>query len=611
MSLDVDSHRVRLLADPRLAVEGPGFIYHGNATREVPRDARDYLDGAPAHMLTVALRTADTISGLLSVDNLVSGRPIRVSDAPPLVAFANALAVALENVTLLEERAQRIDALDAHVRRQVGELEWLCAISQRLNGAVSLDEVLDIVYDGIRQGLGYDRVGIMTFDHDRGEYEECRRDRSGAGRPMRAAQRSASLAADSPIWRLPDLAACWAGRPSITPMTPWPRRRRSCTICSTAHSQQLAVPVRAGRTVSGMICVDNLLSGEPITPAHAGPLMALANGVGLAIEKARLQDRERVERLEVARGADRLRALYATMACGVLVRAANGRISDANEAAQEILGQPLEHLRGSLLADTLAETEWEDGTPVAPEERPVPVAFRTGRPNAVRLGALRADGQHRRLQVDAVPMQEADGTPGAVVVTFVDITARKQAEDAARQSEARLSVLLASARALTSTLDRDHILQALARCLVEALHARGAAFTQVDLQARRVTSLAHYSAPGQPSIFSGGSRDLEAFPVLERVLRTRTLFHGCNDDPTFPQSERAYLERWAMQAELLVPVVVQGEAVGVLDLYWDQPPRRRMQETIAVCTAIAEQAAMALEHASLYADAASVPNGTR
>src|SRR5262249_34878637 len=65
----------------------------------------------------------------------------------------------------------------------------------------------------------------------------------------------------------------------------------------------------------------------------------------------------------------------------------------------------------------------------------------------------------------------------------------------------------------------------------------------------------------------------------------------------------AYLERWDMKAELLVPLVIQGVASGVLDIYWDQAGRIDT-DTIALCTAIAEQAAMALEHASLYAAAA-------
>ncbi|MGH2391511.1 MAG: diguanylate cyclase domain-containing protein, partial [Chloroflexota bacterium] len=199
---------------------------------------------------------------------------------------------------------------------------------------------------------------------------------------------------------------------------------------------------------------------------------------------------------------------------------------------------------------------------------------------------------------------DAAGNPEYVVVSFADITALKEAQDTLRRSETRLQVLLESTRALNSSLDRDHILQELAMRLTTALNARGASFTHVDFGTRLVTSMAHYSTPGRPSIFTGDSETLDHFPVLEDVLHTHTLFHGCIDDPDFPESERAYLHRWGMKAELLVPLVVRGTASGVLDIYWDQPMPVG-KETIALCTAIAEQAAIALEHANLYSDAAA------
>jgi hypothetical protein len=110
--------------------------------------------------------------------------------------------------------------------------------------------------------------------------------------------RRASLAADSPIWRLPDLTAVLGGAAYFhtdDALAETPPELHY--LLDGAPAQQLAVPLRVGTTVSGMICVDNLLSGTPITPADSGPLMALANGVGLAIEKARLQERERAERV--------------------------------------------------------------------------------------------------------------------------------------------------------------------------------------------------------------------------------------------------------------------------------------------------------------------------
>ena len=121
-SLDRDAARITLLTDPRLQPDGPGFVYIGDAAHDVAAERRQYLDGQPRHTLRVALRTAQRVVGLISVDNLTSGRPIYPSDAPPLVAFANALAGAVENVMLLEERGRRIERLDASLQEQVQRL---------------------------------------------------------------------------------------------------------------------------------------------------------------------------------------------------------------------------------------------------------------------------------------------------------------------------------------------------------------------------------------------------------------------------------------------------------------------------------------------------------
>src|SRR5262249_23317579 len=128
--------------------------------------AQQLLQGRPVTTLRVALRAAAGVIGLIFVDNLISGRPITPDDAPPLVAFANALATAVENVALLHERERRIEHLDGDLRRRVEQLTWLEEASKRLSRAYSLEHVLDTVYWSVRNGLGYDRVGIFLVEED-------------------------------------------------------------------------------------------------------------------------------------------------------------------------------------------------------------------------------------------------------------------------------------------------------------------------------------------------------------------------------------------------------------------------------------------------------------
>ncbi len=129
-SLDAGAYHAHLLSDPRMQPGGEGFVYLSDAVRELPVEVRGGLDGQPHQNVQVSLRTPERVIGLIAVDNLTSGRPITPANAPPLAAFASALATAVENVTLLEERAHRIEDLYGDLHRRVAELERLRALER-------------------------------------------------------------------------------------------------------------------------------------------------------------------------------------------------------------------------------------------------------------------------------------------------------------------------------------------------------------------------------------------------------------------------------------------------------------------------------------------------
>ncbi len=458
------AYRARLLADPRLQDDGPGYIYARDMFRPFPRRLRHLLDGQPPQTILVALRTACTALGLISVDNLVTRRPIEERAAGALVAFAHSLATAIENVTLLEERTQRIESLDSALRRRVAELEWLRDVSRRVNAARSLDQTLDVVYDAIREGLGYDRVGIQLFDRHTGWWQELR-GADAQGRKTRPTDRVV-LGKDDVRWQSPDIVALLDGADyyysaDVYAATPPPLRH----MLDGEPTQNLNVPLRSGDDLIGIISVDNLVTGRSISPDEVGPLLALVSHVGTAVHKAHLQDRERAERM-------------------------------------------------------------------------------------------------------------------------------------------RLHALLETARLLNSTLDADHIMQRVAAHLARVLDAASVSFSRVDTAARRLVAVANHGPSAHPAPGSGAEARsaLDDDPAVERALTTRRPLHACVDDPACPPDEAAFLRRHDLGARLIVPVIVQGEAGGILAVHWAHPVRGH-PDTQSLCLAVADQAALALRNAHLYAEA--------
>ncbi len=259
------SYHARLLADPRMQSDGPGFIYMDDATVEVPREAHRGLDGKPGPSLRVSLRSADAVLGLIGVDNLTSGRSLTPADAPPLVAFGNVLAATIESVSALEDRAQRIDKLDVDLRERVAQLNWLQTANARMAMLHDLDSVLDAVYYSVREGLGFDRAGIFLIDHDAdgGIQERAVRGTDDQGHLVINGATDYFASEEEIARHAPDLRHLMEGHAYYYCADRWaitPQRSRGALV--GRMREQLVVALRHDDAFNGYISVDNLLSGR-------------------------------------------------------------------------------------------------------------------------------------------------------------------------------------------------------------------------------------------------------------------------------------------------------------------------------------------------------------
>lgn len=135
-----------------------------------------------------------------------------------------------------------------------------------------------------------------------------------------------------------------------------------------------------------------------------------------------------------------LRTLFETMTMGVVYQDENGHITQANPAAERILGLTHDQLIGRTSMDPCWQSLNEDGTPCSGENHPAMIALRLGKPVRDTIMGVASPGKSLRwLLIDAVPLfRDGENSPYQVYTTFNDITERREDRNRLSCSEDRL-----------------------------------------------------------------------------------------------------------------------------------------------------------------------------
>ena len=176
----------------------------------------------------------------------------------------------------------------------------------------------------------------------------------------------------------------------------------------------------------------------------AGALALGLAGIALTIERraaAAEAARQNAEG-EVRASRERRLRIFGAVADGIVFQNRRGEIEECNAAAERMLGLTRDQLMGRTSFDPQWRAFHEDGTPCPPERHPAVVTLRTGEPvRGFVMAVQRADGRRVWVSINTEPLRDPDGGVQAVVVSFADITAHRQATEAQRASEERFRTL--------------------------------------------------------------------------------------------------------------------------------------------------------------------------
>lgn len=647
------NHQVfAVLAHPLMMTQGYMFI--SDVDHQIPASYHPQLDGAPRELLRVALRLDKRVLGFISVDNLVSGRPLHGADFLDLVTFTDALSLAIATVRQRDRQTHEIQTLNTSLRRRIDYLSWLGQAITQLAVPTGIDETCQIIYNAVRTGLGYDRAAVLLIEadldgrlHDR---EVIGTDEHG--NPIPGTSSHTYLDQPDLAEIAPDLAHFLQGGDYYYTSNRWvetPDRERAALHGEMA--EQLVVALRnSDRAVIGYISVDNLPSKRPISPDEAQPLVTFAAQAAQAISRARLwvdhleqgaRLRRRLADLEWLRqvtttinAAQSLATVVDTVYDGIrdglgYDRVGIGLCDHEHQTLSIVVGTDADgtklatpNLVLSLAPDSPVWTIpgmkelWEGANyhinpNVQETTPPLGQEIYQGVPHEALLLPLRSGNRITgMISIDNLPsgrpLSWDPDSPLLSLINQVGISlenARLREREA--QERARLEVLFESSRAVNSSLERDDIFRAMSQSLTAAIGASHVCVLSSTQPNNSLTLMQSYAIPEcQPidhDIDQSGTAETSAFlhDLVERgipVVMNR-------DDPHTPLWLRAFLDDHGVRHAVLCPFGARRQAVGLLTAFWNTPVAIT-PDILALCAAIADIAAVALQNAQLYADAA-------
>ena len=308
---------------------------------------------------------------------------------------------------------------------------------------------------------------------------------------------------------------------------------------------------------------------------------------------------------------ERYRSLFDNASDSILTFTLDGTVTSVNRAYAKLTGWTTDELMGE---------NWQ--TLVAPVDRER-MAERTRRALAgeklssiFEVAALCKDGHVVQLEGRTRIMRSGHGGPVGFQGVYRDITERKRAEEALRDSEERYRLMFQEAEAARAVLDRlyrvtssmqtswerEDRLRAFEQGVQEALGFDRfyVALASPDLKTFDVTSAV-------------GVEMFESLPLspaagpLYHAFHTRRPVAVLNDDDLqrVPLANREYLERPYMRSRrfIVAPLLAGDRVIGVASA--DNKTTRRPITPVHVelFTLLCQQLATALEEARLYAEA--------
>lgn len=166
--------------------------------------------------------------------------------------------------------------------------------------------------------------------------------------------------------------------------------------------------------------------------------------------------------------------------------------------------------------------------------------------------------------------------------------------------ERELETLMETAIVVSSQLETPQLLHEIARQMTTLLEAHVCVISEYDPETRTVSVLAEYDDLGnrRPDEMT---YTLSQFPMARRAIEDHESITVNVSDPRADPAEVAIMRRDGDKCLLILPMIHQGQAIGLIEVLDHQRERRFSRQEMRLANAVAGQAAVAMHNATVFA----------
>jgi PAS domain S-box-containing protein len=310
----------------------------------------------------------------------------------------------------------------------------------------------------------------------------------------------------------------------------------------------------------------------------------------------RLEVREgRLVELALRESEDRLEDLALTTADWIWEVDSKGRYTACSGRVTDVLGYTPDEIIGRTPFDLMVE---EDAAAIAPVFERL-VLERAGC-SELKNRNRHKDGHEVVLLTSCVPVLNQAGELLGFRGVDKDITRRETMERSLLQQTRELEALLATARAIAASIDYDEVLPRVAQAAGEALGTAECVIWEHSADGKTAVFRCLWQRDPQPGV--AGSLAESSHAVRSHAggldaLRAGVVVQQSRSDPDLPADAARDMDRWGEKTWLTVPLVLNGELLGIMTLIESERERQFDPDEVRMAGVIGEQAAVALRNA--------------